>query len=140
MKQNTQGRTKYREHTHKVHPESKMLKINPNFYIHAYFMTSALCSVACVWAMWSIYSLECFLCFGLFSFRTHFLFVFGKWNRHERCAFVKNQKKKELNAKRKQILPFIYSIFNLTSHFIFMTSNEMACCFSFFLGPFAEIS
>lgn len=33
-------------------------------------------------------------------------------------------KKNELNAKREQILPFMYSIFNLISHFIFMMNNK----------------
>lgn len=36
----------------------------------------------------------------------------------------KNAQKNELNAKREQILPFMYSIFNLISHFIFMMNNK----------------
>lgn len=47
------------------------------------------------------------------------------------CTFVgkKYTEKSELNAKREQILPFMYSIFNLISHSIFMMNNKVCWCF-----------
>lgn len=118
--------------------KSKMLKINPNLYNHAYFIT--------LWCCFYVYQNQCdspvcflwALVYFPFSLSVLFFFFWNIWN-EDVHLWKRTHKKNELNAKREQILPFMYSIFNLISHFIFMMNNRK-CADVFFGTNQSEIS